>query len=58
MREGGSLVLIEDMIDAIDKIITYLDTVAGPRDFLDNEMFIDAVTRNYKIIGEAANKIP
>ncbi|MGB5926880.1 MAG: HepT-like ribonuclease domain-containing protein [Cyclobacteriaceae bacterium] len=49
---------IEDVIEAIDKIIRYLDTVSGLKDFLQNEMVIDAVTRNYEIIGEAANQIP
>ena len=49
---------IEDMIEAIDKIIRYLDTVNGLREFLRNEMVTDAVTKNYEIIGEAANQIP
>ena len=53
-----SLALIEDMIEAIDKIIRYLDTADGLADFLQNEMAIDAVTHNYEIIGEAANQIP
>lgn len=36
----------------------YLDTVNGLDDFQKNEMVIDAVTRNYEIIGEATNQIP
>jgi uncharacterized protein with HEPN domain len=58
MKDKGYLAYIEDMIAAIDKIIRYLDTVNGLEDFLQNEMVIDAVTRNYEIIGEAANQIP
>lgn len=58
MKDRGYLAYIEDMIEAIDKIIRYLDTVNGLEDFLQNEMVIDAVTRNYEIIGEAANQIP
>ena len=58
MKDRGYLAYIEDMIEAIDKIIRYLDTVNGLKDFLQNEMVIDAVTRNYEIIGEAANQIP
>jgi uncharacterized protein with HEPN domain len=49
---------LEDMIDAINKILKYLETVDGMNGFLNNEMVIDAVIRNYEIIGEAANKIP
>lgn len=58
MKDRGYLAYIEDMIEAIDKIMRYLDTVNGLKDFLQNEMVIDAVTRNYEIIGEAANQIP
>lgn len=58
MSNRDSLALVEDMIEAIDKIIRYLDTADGLADFLQNEMAIDAVTRNYEIIGEAANQIP
>jgi uncharacterized protein with HEPN domain len=58
MSNRDYLAFVEDMIDAIDKIIRYMDTVDGMADFLQNEMVIDAVTRNYEIIGEAANQIP
>lgn len=58
MKDRGYLAYIEDMIEAIDKIIRYLDTVNGLEDFLQNDMVIDAVTRNYEIIGEAANQLP
>lgn len=58
MKDRGYLAYIEDMIEAIEKIIRYLDTVNGFEEFLQNDMVIDAVTRNYEIIGEAANQIP
>ncbi len=58
MKKRDYLAYIEDMIEATDKIIRYLDTVDGLPGFLQNEMVIDAVTRNYEIIGEAANQIP
>ena len=58
MKHREYLAFIEDMIEAIDKILRYLDTVDGFEDFLNSEMVIDAVTRNYEIIGEAANQIP
>lgn len=58
MKKRDYLAFVEDMIEAIDKIIRYLDTVDGLAGFLQNDMVIDAVTRNYEIIGEAANQIP
>lgn len=58
MRKRDYLVFIEDMIEAISKIFRYLDTVDGLEGFLQNEMVINAVTRNYENIGEAANQIP
>ena len=55
MRKRDYLVFIKDIIEAINKIVRYIDTVDGMMGFLQNEMVIDAVTRNYEIIGEAAN---
>jgi uncharacterized protein with HEPN domain len=49
---------IEDMIESIEKILRYIGTVKNADDFLNSEMVMDAVTRNYEIIGEASNKIP
>ena len=58
MNQQDYLAFVEDMIEAIDKIVRYLDTVDGLKEFLHNDMVIDAVTRNYEIIGEAAHQIP
>lgn len=58
MKDRDYIAYIEDIIASIDKILKYLDTVDGLDDFLKNEMVIDAVTRNYEIIGEATNQIP
>jgi uncharacterized protein with HEPN domain len=49
---------LEDMIASIEKILRYISTVKDADDFIANELVIDAVTRNYEIIGEASNKIP
>ncbi len=46
------------MIEAMGKILRYIGTVKDADDFLNNDMVMDAVTRNYEIIGEASNKIP
>lgn len=58
MTQRDYLTFVEDMIEAIDKILKYLDTVDGLEEFLQNDMVIDAVTRNYEIIGETAHHIP
>ncbi|MEO0640147.1 MAG: DUF86 domain-containing protein [Bacteroidota bacterium] len=58
MKDRDYLAFIEDMIESIDKILKYIDTVEGYEDFLKNDMVIDAVTRNYEIIGEASNQVP
>jgi len=52
------LAYIEDMIIAIDKILRYIESTQNLESFLTNEMVIDAVTRNYEIIGEATRFIP
>jgi uncharacterized protein with HEPN domain len=46
------------MIESIEKILRYIQTVQDADDFLANDMVMDAVTRNFEIIGEASNKIP
>lgn len=58
IKDRDYIAYIEDIIESIDKILRYLDTVNGMDDFLKNEMVIDAVTRNYEIIGEAVSKVP
>ncbi len=59
MKEENSstLVLAEDMVSAIAKIQKYVSTVQNLEEFLANEMVVDAVTRNFEIIGEAADKM-
>jgi uncharacterized protein with HEPN domain len=54
-EKSNSLVLVEDMLRSIDKILKYLSGVQTLEEFLANEMIVDAVTRNFEIIGEAAN---
>lgn len=45
------------MILSIDKITHYLQNTEF-EEFVKNDMLIDAVIRNFEIIGEAANNIP
>lgn len=47
---------LRDIIDAIDKIISYVNEMSYD-DFCNDFKTIDAVVRNYEIIGEAAKNV-
>jgi uncharacterized protein with HEPN domain len=49
--------LIEDIIDSGKKILDYTKGISF-EDFLQDNKTIDAVIRNFEIIGEAANLLP
>jgi len=49
--------LLEDIVQSIETIFLYTDGVIYD-DFVENKMMIDAVIRNFEIIGEAANRLP
>ena len=51
-------IYIQDAITSIDKILSYIEEAGSFDEFCKNEMMIDAVIRNYEIIGEISNKIP
>lgn len=51
------LIYLEDIIDAIEKIEKYTQNIDFDK-FSKNDMVIDAVIRNFEIIGEATKKIP
>ncbi len=56
MSRRDSILLLQDMIESSIKILNY--TSGFDRDkFLADEKTIDAVIRNFEIIGEAANRI-
>ena len=48
---------IEDILKAIDKIDSYLGSMTLVQ-FTKNELVVDAVIRNFEIIGEASKNIP
>lgn len=50
------LQILEDMLDAADKIFIYTYEMSF-QDFMNNDQAMDAVLRNFEIIGEAANKL-
>lgn len=49
--------LLEDIIDAANKILDYTQELSF-EDFSEDNKSIDAVCRNFEIIGEAANRLP
>ena len=51
------MLFLEDIADAILRIEEYTNGMSFEK-FRDNNMAIDAVIRNFEVIGEAANKIP
>lgn len=53
MPEKSSTFYLEDILESIEKIQKYVGEVSFDG-FLENEMLIDAVTRNLEAIGEAA----
>ena len=56
MSKRDRLLLLQDMLIAINKIFSYVDGM-NYEDFVNDNKTIDAVIRNFEIIGEAANRI-
>jgi uncharacterized protein with HEPN domain len=50
-------VLVEDILTSAKKIINYTQGLTF-EEFVEDEKTIDAVIRNFEIIGEAANRLP
>ena len=57
MSERATRNLLEDIYDAATKIIAYTNGMSYD-DFMDDDKTIDAVVRNFEIIGEAAIRVP
>ena len=49
--------LVEDIIESGKKILAYTSNLSF-EDFIKDGKTIDAVIRNFEIIGEAANRLP
>ncbi|MFN9596372.1 MAG: DUF86 domain-containing protein [Bacteroidota bacterium] len=49
--------LVADMIESAEKIISYTDGFSL-EEFINDDKTVDAVIRNFEIIGEAANRLP
>jgi uncharacterized protein with HEPN domain len=48
---------VQDILKAVEKIERYVDGMTLAK-FKQNELVIDAVVRNFEIIGEACKSIP
>ena len=57
MSRRNPKLLVADMIDSSEKIIRYCDGLTYEQ-FLADDKTVDAVIRNFEIIGEAANRLP
>lgn len=49
--------LVQDMLDSGNKILYYTKNLSF-EEFIDDDKTVDAVIRNFEIIGEAANRLP
>ena len=57
MSKRGANLLLSDILDAVNKIKKY--TVGlNYESFIADSKTLDAVIRNFEIIGEAANRLP
>ncbi len=57
MSNRDPKLLLEDILDSAAKILNYTEHLTYS-EFIANSMVIDAVIRNFEIIGEAANRLP
>jgi uncharacterized protein with HEPN domain len=49
--------LLDDIIESGEKILCYVQGLSYEQ-FLNDDKTVDAVIRNFEIIGEAANRLP
>jgi uncharacterized protein with HEPN domain len=57
MSERSAKLLLEDIVLCAGKIINYTHDISFEQ-FMNDERTIDAVIRNFEIIGEAAHRLP
>ncbi len=57
MSKRDAHLLVEDILDSAHKIIEYTQDISFEQ-FSNDSKTIDAVIRNFEIIGEAANRLP
>ena len=57
MSKRSPELLIQDIIESAQKILSYTEGLSY-EEFKSDSMIVDAVIRNFEIIGEAANRLP
>jgi len=57
MSKRDSLLLLDDMVGSAKKIVAYTKGMSFEQ-FIENDLVVDAVIRNFEIIGEAASRMP
>jgi uncharacterized protein with HEPN domain len=57
MSNRNFALLLNDIIESGEKILHYIQGLSYAQ-FLNDDKTIDAVIRNFEIIGEAANRLP
>ena len=57
MSKREPTLLVEDIIESANKILEYTSNLSF-QEFTRDSKTIDAVIRNFEIIGEAANRLP
>jgi uncharacterized protein with HEPN domain len=57
MSKRQPLLLVEDIIESGEKILTYTSGLSF-QEFIADSKTIDAVIRNFEIIGEASGRLP
>jgi uncharacterized protein with HEPN domain len=57
MSKRQPILLVQDIIESGEKILSYTDGFSFDQ-FTSDSKTIDAVVRNFEIIGEAANRLP
>jgi len=57
MSKRSAPLLIADILDSGQKILSYTSGLTFEQ-FTDDNKTVDAVIRNFEIIGEAANRLP
>jgi uncharacterized protein with HEPN domain len=57
MSKREPFILVEDIIDSAVKILDYTQNLSF-EEFTKDGKTIDAVIRNFEIVGEAANRLP
>lgn len=57
MSERATQLLLEDMQESLQKIFKFTDGLSREA-FMDDDLVVDAVLRNFEVMGEAASKLP